>query len=190
MIRAAATDMSAERPTTTGLLPPSSSVTGTRFSAAARITCRPIEVAPVKTRWSKGRAEKAWPTSGAAGDHGDLALVEGAGEHLLQQLRRCRRRLGRLDHRPVAGSEDTRQRREGEVDREVPRADHARPRPWAGGGSRPWRRGSPVCAASCCGARSRIQLRTWPRACFSGPIELATSAKAVTGWGAGAEVGR
>ena len=64
MIRAAATAMSAERPTTTGLLPPSSSVTGTRFSEAARITWRPIAVAPVKIRWSKGRAENAWPTSG------------------------------------------------------------------------------------------------------------------------------
>ncbi len=44
----------------------------------------------------------------AAGDHGNLARVEGAGEHLLQQLRRCRRRLRRLDHRPISGSQDTR----------------------------------------------------------------------------------
>ena len=64
MIRAAATAMSAERPMITGLLPPSSRVRGTRFSAAARITWRAIEVAPVKIRWSKARPAKAWPTSG------------------------------------------------------------------------------------------------------------------------------
>ncbi len=64
MIRAAAVVMSAERPMITGLLPPSSSVSGVRFSAAARITWRAIEVAPVKIRWSKARPAKAWPTSG------------------------------------------------------------------------------------------------------------------------------
>lgn len=64
MIRAAAIARSADRPITTALLPPSSSVSGTRFSAAARITWRAIEVAPVKTRWSNARLENARPTSG------------------------------------------------------------------------------------------------------------------------------
>jgi len=46
-----------------GDLPPSSSVTGTRFAAAAFITARAVPAAPVNTRWSKGRALKAWATS-------------------------------------------------------------------------------------------------------------------------------
>ena len=41
-----------------GDLPPSSSVTGVRFAAAACITMRPTPVEPVKIRWSKGRPEK------------------------------------------------------------------------------------------------------------------------------------
>ncbi|MCY1435439.1 hypothetical protein D9M71_515350 [compost metagenome] len=46
-----------------GDLPPSSRVTGVRLSAAARITCLPMLVAPVNSRWSKGSLEKATPTS-------------------------------------------------------------------------------------------------------------------------------
>ena len=38
-----------------GDLPPSSSVTGVRFSAAARMTFRPASAEPVKMMWSKGR---------------------------------------------------------------------------------------------------------------------------------------
>ena len=64
MIRAAAVFMSADWPRMTGLLPPSSSVRGVRFSAAARMTWAAMDVAPVKTRWSKARPAKAWPTSG------------------------------------------------------------------------------------------------------------------------------
>ena len=63
-MRSAALRSSALRPTTTGLLPPSSRVTGTRCSAAAFITCRPTEVEPVKTRWPQGWALKAAATSG------------------------------------------------------------------------------------------------------------------------------
>ncbi len=48
-------------------MPPSSSVSGVRFAAAAFITWRAIEVAPVKIRWSKGRPANAWPTSGPPG---------------------------------------------------------------------------------------------------------------------------
>jgi hypothetical protein len=44
---------------TVGDLPPSSSVTGVRFSAAERITVRPASAEPVKMRWSKGRVEKS-----------------------------------------------------------------------------------------------------------------------------------
>jgi coniferyl-aldehyde dehydrogenase len=51
----------------TGDLPPSSSVTGTKFSLAPRITARPTGVLPVKRRWSKARAEKAAPTVASLG---------------------------------------------------------------------------------------------------------------------------
>ncbi len=47
-----------------GLLPPSSSVTGVRFAAAASATFRPVAVDPVKKRWSKGRRETASATAG------------------------------------------------------------------------------------------------------------------------------
>src|ERR1700758_4298032 len=50
--------------TMTGHLPPSSSVTGTRFSAAALITRRATAPPPVKSRWSNGRLAKACATSG------------------------------------------------------------------------------------------------------------------------------
>ena len=63
-MRSAAARRSALRPTTTGLLPPSSSVTGTRCSAAAFITCLPTAVEPVNTRWSQGWALKAAAISG------------------------------------------------------------------------------------------------------------------------------
>ncbi|MNJ66100.1 hypothetical protein D3C77_621470 [compost metagenome] len=61
MLTAAA--RSAEREMMVGDLPPSSRVTGTRFSAAARMTCLPMLLAPVNSRWSNGNAQKAWPTS-------------------------------------------------------------------------------------------------------------------------------
>src|SRR5690606_19287287 len=50
---------SADVPTTTGLLPPSSSVTGTRCSAAARNTDLATPGDPVKRRWAKGWAANA-----------------------------------------------------------------------------------------------------------------------------------
>ena len=64
MIRDTACSRLAEREITTGDLPPSSSVTGTRLRAAAVSTCRAMLVAPVKIMWSKGSEVKACPTSG------------------------------------------------------------------------------------------------------------------------------
>ena len=46
-----------------GDLPPSSSVTGVKFFAAACATSRPTAVDPVNIRWSKGSAAKALPTT-------------------------------------------------------------------------------------------------------------------------------
>src|SRR4029077_5180693 len=48
---------------TTGFLPPNSSVTGTRFCAAACCTSEPTEGEPVKNRWSNGRLENTADTS-------------------------------------------------------------------------------------------------------------------------------
>lgn len=64
----AVTFRSVDAPTMTGHLPPSSSVQGTRFSAAARATILPTRVDPVYMRWSKGRllnvaATSAWPVT-------------------------------------------------------------------------------------------------------------------------------
>ena len=62
-IRGATTARSAPASTIAGLLPPSSSVTGVRFSAAAFATIRPTAVEPVKNRWSNGSLANAAPVS-------------------------------------------------------------------------------------------------------------------------------
>ena len=64
MMRPRLFSISAVREMTTGDLPPSSRVTGTRLRAAAAMIWRATEVAPVNNRWSSGRLEKACPTSG------------------------------------------------------------------------------------------------------------------------------
>ena len=48
----------------TGDLPPSSSVTGTRFFEADCITFAPTFVEPVNRRWSKGSSANCWLISG------------------------------------------------------------------------------------------------------------------------------
>jgi len=63
-MRKAAVARSALRATMVGDLPPSSSVTGTRFCAALRITALPTWVLPVNTMWSKGCEVKISPKSG------------------------------------------------------------------------------------------------------------------------------
>jgi len=45
-----------------GALPPSYSVTGHRFAAAAAITARPVVPEPVNSRWSNGSFENSMPT--------------------------------------------------------------------------------------------------------------------------------
>ena len=61
--RAAARAGGTSGQTIAGDLPPSSSVSGVRWAAAAAITLRPTAVEPVNTRWSKGSAAKAAATS-------------------------------------------------------------------------------------------------------------------------------
>ena len=64
MIRATARSMSAFAVTSAGDLPPSSSVTGVRFRAAASMTFLPTSPLPVNSRWSNGSSENAAPMSG------------------------------------------------------------------------------------------------------------------------------
>ena len=58
-MRVADRSMSASGDTTTGFLPPSSRVTGTRCCAAACCTSAPTDGEPVKNRWSNGSVETA-----------------------------------------------------------------------------------------------------------------------------------
>ena len=67
-IRDAARRSASRRPTsswetTTGFLPPSSSVTGVRVRAAAAITLLPTSAEPVKNRWSRSSAANSLLTS-------------------------------------------------------------------------------------------------------------------------------
>ena len=50
-------------PRMAGDLPPSSSVTGVRWSLAARMTWWPTAVEPVNSRWSNGSRQKRWEKS-------------------------------------------------------------------------------------------------------------------------------
>ena len=61
-MRSAATCSGKSSQTMAGHLPPSSRVTGHRFSAAAAITARPVVPEPVNSRWSNGSFENAMPT--------------------------------------------------------------------------------------------------------------------------------
>src|SRR5690606_26166897 len=58
-IRCATSRRSIDGCTSTGDLPPSSRITGTRFSAAAAMTVLPTAVEPVKISVSKGKRQKA-----------------------------------------------------------------------------------------------------------------------------------
>ena len=72
----------------------------------------------------EGQAREGLAHLRPAGDHGDLLLGESAREHRLHQFGGGRRELRGLDHGPVAGREDAREGRKGQVDGEVPGADH------------------------------------------------------------------
>lgn len=61
-MRSAASCRSKSAQTMAGAWPPSSSVTGVRFCAAAAITARPVVPEPVNRRWSNGSLENSMPT--------------------------------------------------------------------------------------------------------------------------------
>ena len=71
------------------------------------------------------QAGKGLSDLGAARKHRDLLVGERLGEHPRHQLRGRRGEFRRLDHRAVARRQNAGQGREGQVDRKVPRTDHA-----------------------------------------------------------------
>ena len=85
-MRCAAVASGKSSQTMAGDLPPSSSVTGQRLAAAAAITARPVAPEPVNSRWSKGKAEKRWPTppvsskncSFSGGNHAGMRSISSA----------------------------------------------------------------------------------------------------------------
>ena len=124
----AAASRSASAKTSSGPLPPSSAVKGTRFCAAAVATSRPVSEDPVKlTRRRRGSSYERGP--GLLAD--SLDDVEDAGRDL--RLRgqvgeerageRCP--LGRLEDDRAARRERRRRLPGGEHERRIPRRDHA-----------------------------------------------------------------
>jgi hypothetical protein len=112
-------------PMIAGDLPPSSSVTGVRFSAAACITWRPTGVEPVNNRWSKGSCENSLATS----ERHPRRPITRRRRSIADQLgkQRCGRRgdLRHLDQHPIAGGQRRGERRRGEENRVVPGHDDA-----------------------------------------------------------------
>ena len=114
-MREAAVSTSKSSQTIVGDLPPSSSVTGVRFSAAERITVRPASAEPVKMMWSKGRVEKSWRAH--AGQDGDVILGEDARANFSASSRQrfCEFAAILIMH-AIAGGEHAGERADGEED--------------------------------------------------------------------------
>ena len=108
-----------------GDLPPSSSVTGIRFSEAYCMISRPVVVSPVKatlaTRGLDG--QRLAGLDAEALHHVDHAARQDVGDQLHERHDRHRRLLGRLEHHAVSGRERGRQLPGGHQQREVPRDD-------------------------------------------------------------------
>ena len=86
-MRDAASSTSKSSQTIVGDFPPSSRVTGVRFSAADRITVRPASADPVKMRWSKGRVEKS--CAGTPGRTATVSSGNSAWNRSASSLQRC-----------------------------------------------------------------------------------------------------
>ena len=121
----AARSRSASANTSTGHFPPSSSVSGVRLSAAARMTSRPRAEEPVKRRWSKGWRAKAAATSGPPSTVRATSGPRAASSQRRQLVGRPRRHLGGLQRDAVAGGERADEGREAELDRVVPGREDA-----------------------------------------------------------------
>ena len=107
-----------------GHLPPSSSVTGTRFSAAALAIWRPRRAARCRAGGPSARREGPRQLD-AADHHIDPVAIERRANHLAQELAAGRRVLRGLDHDAVARRQHLDQRADREVEGEVPGHDVA-----------------------------------------------------------------
>jgi hypothetical protein len=108
--------------TMVGDLPPSSRVTGTRFSLAAFITARPTAVLPVKTRWIERQGGEC---GAVAADNGDLFFGEELAQHRREHGVRGRCELRRFEHDAVSRGNRGDHRHQRQVDWVVPRRDDA-----------------------------------------------------------------
>ena len=108
-----------------GDLPPSSSVTGIRFSEAYCMISRPVVVSPVKaTLATRGLEASGLPgLDPEALHHVDHAARQDVGDQLHQRHDRHRGLLRRLEHHAVSGRERRRQLPGGHQQREVPGDD-------------------------------------------------------------------
>ena len=123
MMRSAATRVLKSEPTIVGDLPPSSSVTGTRFSLAARMTIFPTRVEPGEDEVIERQLREGLAHLGPAGHHRDLVGGERLGDEIAQELRGLGDELARLDHGAVARRERRDERSEGQRHRVVPGRD-------------------------------------------------------------------
>ena len=157
-----------------GHFPPSSSVIGVRFGAAASAILRPTAVDPVKIRWSNGSSAKALPSSGPAGDHSQQILIEIVGHQIAQKFGCVRRHFAGFDHHPVAGGQRMNGRQEVQSRMGSSTVRCYRSHPKAGARSCFWRAES---AGLCPRGACRIQRRRWRRACLAPEITRNRSAQ-------------
>jgi hypothetical protein len=113
-IRRAATSKSASAATITGLLPPSSRVTGVSVGAAPAMIFRPISVPPVNSAWSKPWASRACV----------VAPSRYSGDETGKQSRSRRDEFGWFHHRAVARRHRRDQWPETEIYQVILRSDH------------------------------------------------------------------
>ena len=105
-------------------LPPSSSVSFLPVPASRRWIALPTSVEPVNAILSTSASTSAAPVRAVAGDDVDDARRQlGLAEHVAEEQRGERRRLGRLQHDGVAGGERGRELPREHQQREVPRDD-------------------------------------------------------------------
>ncbi len=123
---AAARSRSASSHTIIGSLPPSSSSTGVKVSAAAAMTRLPVRAEPVKQIFCTPGAHQCLTRGAATGDDlHEVGMAADRGEQITDQAADERRDLRRLQHDGVAGEGGGDDRGHGEDERVVPGADHA-----------------------------------------------------------------
>ena len=122
-IRLAATSRSASSATMTGLLPPSSRVTGVRCGAAPSYTLRPISVPPVNSTRSKPCAISSWLTAPSPSITAIASVSRYLGTNSAISADDAGVDLGRLEDDGVPGGDGADGRTERQREREVPRAD-------------------------------------------------------------------